>query len=278
MARYTLVELSRKRLVHAALAGSGVFLGLVWLILATAHLSGPRTSFLGRDAEASAGILVAVFFCYGLVAMFAAFSMASSLGAQLESGVLAPVVGRPVSRAPLLLGIWVAHAIVDALYALVLLVGVLIMIHIRYGYPPVTWGLAGGVGLMVGEAWAVSAVTMVGLMVLSPMAAGISVVALFFLCFLAGMFAQIDKSPAIDGREPVLLTINVVANLVMPTDGLYRRALWEMTGGPSSVLGLLGANPIGAAVVLGNTFLAYAGIYIAGVVAAASWIWRRRDI
>jgi ABC-type transport system involved in multi-copper enzyme maturation permease subunit len=276
---YTWVEMRRKRIVQAAFLLTLVFLLLLSKVLASVPLhAGIFSGAAGRYSAATGATFVALFLCYGLIAMFSAFTAAGAISGDVESGLLQAVLTRPVSRGTVLLGKWIGHALIEAAYVLLLTGGALLLVHLRFGYPLWSWRLPGAFSLLMLEAWVVSAVAVLASVVLAPLAAGVSVIGLFFLAFLSGMFAQVDFSPGIHGSQPGFLTLNLIVNILFPSDGLYRRAIWEASGGPFGAATLIGDNPIGAYVVPSNPFLLYAVVYVGLMLWAAVSLWRRRDI
>jgi Cu-processing system permease protein len=273
--RYTWIEIVRKRLVHVAMALTLIFLVAWGALLHVRYLPAQAGTGPAVFGEALAMLYVGLFFAYGIIAVFSAFSVAGSIGGDADSGLMHSVLSRPLSRASVLLGKWAAYAGAEALYVVMLVGAVVWLVHARFGAPPWSWRLLGAVGLMVLEAWTVSAVAMLGSVVLSPLANGVMVMGLFFVVFLTGVVAQI---PPLAGHDPTLGVLVTVGRLVFPADGLYRRAVWEAGGGPYSPVGLVGLNPLAASDVPGNAYLAYALVYIGAVLWAAVGLWRRRDV
>src|SRR5579864_5164113 len=119
----TIKELSRRRFFAGAAIATALLVGVTgwgFVHLNAIHMAGgvPITHLRVLGMTAILLILIAYLFSF-LLAMAAVFVAAPSLAGDIESGVLLPVLTRPISRTAILGGKGAALAIVVALYACV---------------------------------------------------------------------------------------------------------------------------------------------------------------
>jgi len=137
IARHTLHEAFSRRLVLAALGLSLIFLalcGLGFLFLYGKLLEGPKSS--EREVAVAAAVLTvlglyAVNFLSSLLALFLAVGAVS---AEVESGTLQAVLARPIRRSAFVVGRWLAHALLIALYVTLMTAAPLLLARLIAGY------------------------------------------------------------------------------------------------------------------------------------------------
>lgn len=168
-------------------------------------------------------LLILVMFMFTFVlALAAVFAAAPSVAGELESGEALAVLARPVSRTAILLGKWLALAIVVTVYAVVATGTEFVAVSAATGFLPPH---------PVEAALYVAAVGLVTLTLtlalstrLPPVAGGIVAMLLFGLAWLAGVVGGIGS--AFD--DPVTRQIGVVSRFILPTDGLWRGAIFNL--------------------------------------------------
>ena len=152
IARLTVLELVRRRVVWVLAILTLVSVTLVGLGLA-------RLVDLARDrgtVELSiqigvSQVLILIAFMFSFVlAMTAAFIGAPAIGGDLESGVAAAILARPLRRAEILLGRWLGCALVVAAYAAASGLLAIVVTRLVSGYGPPEPLLA--IAFLAGEA------------------------------------------------------------------------------------------------------------------------------
>lgn len=277
-ARYTAVEIARKRLVQMAALGALVYGFLLWWFLGQVSYQSGGFRFEATALAQASAIGMGLFIDYGLVALFAAFATAGALSSDRE---LLALMVRPLSRRTMVWGRFVGYGGATVLYATLVYWVAILATSLRFGLPAnvpqllASWGFFTGIGLVI------ASLTLLGSIWLSPMANGIAVLGLYFLAFLAGsidQLARIATTVFASASPGALLVAGGVANLVCPTDAVYRWALFEAMGSIRSTVPLTVLGPLGAGSVVSPYIAVYAVFYIAGVVFLAEAGWRRRDL
>jgi len=222
-------------------------------------------------------ILVAFMFSF-VLAMTAAFLGAPSIASDLESGIAHAMLARPIRRADLVVGRWIGLAAIVIAYAS--LSGLLEVVAVRLvsGYsPPQPW-LA--VVFLSGQAVVLLTFAMLLSTRLPAIASGAVCVVLFGLGWMAGVFAGIgrffDAGPLVTAAE--------ASRWLLPSDGLWRGTIYALE--PSVVIaGIVGvggpraeANPFFAPTPPPTEFLIWSVVWIAAILALASWSLSRRDL
>ncbi len=278
--RLTVLETWRRRLLSATVVMTAAFFTLFWFLLRAMHDSIPP-SYVQSSATALFGMglgsqYLGLFFVYFLIAFFSIFSMVGAVSGEVEQGLLAAIIPRPLRRYEVILGKWAGFAFVQVLFVTTVLFGLMTEVHLWFATVPiVTVNSVQAWMLFVLEAWVISAVTLCGSTFFPAVANGVVVAILFGAAFLAGSAEQIvAMAPQ---HVAGFLYAGVVTNLILPSDGLYRRAL-HVIGGPLAAAFGGFAGPFGAAQPPSSALVVYAVFYLAAVLALAVWRFERRDL
>jgi ABC-type transport system involved in multi-copper enzyme maturation permease subunit len=279
IARMTLREALRRRLL-VTLAGV-TFVGIVLSRLGFGRIGGftnhgvPLTQ--GQVLALASQLLIVVSFVGSfIIAMGGVFAASPSIAGEVESGVLLAILPRPIRRSDVVLGKWLGLAMLVVGYSLA--AGLLLLWAVRSGsgyWPPDVPGM-------------LTALSAQGLVIMSlslflstrvgPMAGGVVAVAAFGLAWIGGILGGVGT--AVDNSA--VRAIGTVTQLVIPTDGLWRGAVFSME--PAAVVAAgtarpeVSADPFFAASAPTGAFLAWAALWVIGVVAAAIWSFRRREL
>lgn len=277
--RLTFLEIRRKRLLVVSLVITVLFLvlffGLMNLLKGT-YASAPTVSVrVGAEQEGGVvGDLLGCFFAYFLFAFFAIFSLIGVVSEE-EEGQLLAVLPRPISRAEWLMGKWLGNALVQALYVGFVMAGISLIIHGLFPYFHfLFWGLIKAWLLFTLETWVLSSLTTLLSLLLPPIASGIIVSLLFFIAFIGGVIGQflVLSIKHFVGFEYA----GMIISLMMPSDGLYRRALHELSGQAQTMapthLGLFGVGNSTS-----DVWILYAVIYIVACLLLATWRFRKKS-
>lgn len=232
----TLKELVRRRFVAGAVLATAVLVGLTgWGFAYLAHLhmahGVPVTHMRVLAMSALLVILIAYLFSF-LLAMAAVFVAAPSLANDIESGVLLPVLARPLSRGAILGGKGLALASVIALYALITGACEFAVVRLTTGYEPPHPATALAY-------LALSGVVMVGLALLlsTRMAAiGGSIVAV--VAFIIARLGGIAQSIGIFYDNETVRHAGTITQLLLPSDAMWQAALYRME--PAAMIAGLG--------------------------------------
>jgi ABC-type transport system involved in multi-copper enzyme maturation permease subunit len=179
-------------------------------------------------------ILVAYLFSF-LLAMAAVFIAAPSVAGDIESGVLLPVLARPITRPTVLAGKCVALCIVIAGYSLLTGACEFALVRAETGYlPPHPAQMLGFLAL--------SGIVMVVLALLfatrmPAIAASILAMVLFIIARLGG----IAQSIGMHYDNHTVLSAGTLTQLLLPSDAMWQAALYRME--PATMIAALSQAP-----------------------------------
>lgn len=222
----TLLESRRRRILLASVLcaiGFIVFFAAALLIIgrslpeAGLRRQGPMVGFT------MAGLYVANV----LTMITAALLAVNALSAEIESGAIQTLAVRPLSRAAIVLGKWIAFEIVLALYVVMTAGGLLLAGRFAGGV--VVPNVAPALALMFLGATVMLTVSLALGTRLSAIATGIVAFGVYGIGFLGGWIEQIGTGMPIE--EPARIAarnIGTVAGLISPTDVLWRLAAFWM--------------------------------------------------
>jgi ABC-type transport system involved in multi-copper enzyme maturation permease subunit len=293
VARWTLLEARRRRLLAAGIALSVAFIVLFALGFALLYhaqqrdlLSAQAQGGLPGGFDASTELLVmstalVVLGLYGvqfLAVLLGLFLGVASVSPEIDSGALHAVLARPLSRLEYLLGRFLALAGLLAAYVVVMSSALLLTARIVAGYQP--GNVPKVVGLMVLQVFVLLAVSLLGSTVLPTLANGVVMLALFGLAWLGGIIGFIGTIPP--GNE-LMANLGTAVSLLLPADAVWRGASFHalptsllaaqsFAGGPDLELPFASTTPIAPAM------LTWAVAYPVACLALAVAAFRRRDL
>lgn len=277
VALHAIRESLRRRVFLVVLVLSVVFLGLyAW---GTNELFGDVSGFgdnaFGVDADTLAGATVlglAMFAILFLGAVLATFLTLGAVRGDADTGLLQPLIVRPLGRTAYLGGRLLAAAAVSAAYVVVLFAACVVITGVIGWWPDrvvePALGLAGGAVVIAG-------IALLGSTILSSTANGIAVFMVFGAGLTAGLLGQIGEALSSDTLD----TISDVATWALPFEALYQDGLAELTAdvdGTTAAIVTLG--PFGGAQAGGAGLWPYVLAYVAALFVGASWSFRRRDL
>jgi Cu-processing system permease protein len=270
----SLVETMRKRTLVAAGGLTVLFLLLFFLFL----------RWVGKPADVPSYTYIAgltylylgLFAAYVMIALFAVLIFVATISAEIDDGTLLAVLPRPVRRWQVMMGKWSGLSLVVAIYVTLLFFGVVLIDQAQYG--PIASG-AGGILAAYGdfllEGLVVATVTIFGSTLTATMTNGIVVSSAVLIAFLGGALEQLG---ALTNPGPAFTVIGWVTSLLMPTDALYRRALYQLMGSHVYPGALVGAGPFGAIHPPGEGMVYYAILYLIGMLFLAIRAFGVRDL
>jgi ABC-2 type transport system permease protein len=281
VAATTLREGARRRLLPAlAILSLVAVLLTVWGYVQLPRLAAGSAQPLTRTQlqTLASQLLILVMFMFSFVlALAAVFAAAPSVAGEIENGEALAVVARPIRRRSILLGKWAALAAVVTCYAVIATACEFFAVSAATGYvPPHPVQAAGYLA-------AVGIVTLTLTIALStrlpPVTTGIIAMLLFGLAWLAGVVGGIGTA----FNDPLTAAVGSVFRVLLPTDGLWRGAIYSLE--PVSVLvggaaagPQLAAFPFFASTPPGLGYLAWCAAWVVGALALAVVSFDRRDL
>lgn len=269
----------RKRVFLAVLVLTAGFLALFAL---GAHFAfedvegfaAGETQILDPHAFTGATIFgLAMFATLFLGAVLAVFLTLGVVRGDAESGLLQPIVVRPIGRTTMLVARFAGAASLSAAYVVVVYLAACAITAATGDWTP-DHLLGPALALALGVA-IIAALSLLASTVLSVTAQGIVVFMVFGAGLTAGLLAQIGN--ALDSDS--LHTIGRVASWALPFEGLYAAGLHALISDTSGLTGvILQLGPFGGSEAAGPELVAWAFAYLIGVLALAAFVFSRRDL
>src|SRR5256885_6465017 len=281
IARLTIQESSRRRLLLALLVLTLLVVGFsAWGFnkITTVPRSDGTPLPPDQIALLTSQLLIVITFMYsGVLALSAAVVAGPLISSEVESGMLLSMLARPVRRSEIVIGKWLGLAALVAIYAA--LAGSLELGAVDWatGYLP-----PHPVELLAFVAAEGLVLLSVGLLLstrLSGITAGVIALVAWLMAGIAGVVGDIGTG--LDNQA--LENVGVVSHLILPSDGLWRGAIYAME--PDTLiaamraLGAAGrANPFAAADPPPVEFMAWVPLWFAIVLGASIASFRTREI
>ena len=280
IARLTIQESSRRRLLLALLILTLVVVGFsAWGFNKITTLTRANGTPLPPEQVAlltSQLLIVVTFMFSGVLALSAAVVAGPLISGEVESGLLLSMLARPVRRSEVVIGKWLGLAALVAVYAAGAGSLELGAVDWATGYlPPHPVELL----VFVGNGLGLLSVGMLLSTRLSGITAGVIALVAWLMAWIAGVVGDIGTGL----QNQALENVGVVSHLLLPSDGLWRGAIYAME--PDTLiaamraLGAAGrANPFAAADPPPTQFLAWVVIWFALVLSLSIWSFRTREI
>lgn len=285
MAKATIREASRKKLVLALVVITVVGIVLTgfgfWRLnqLAGGIVNGAPRLGLAEKKAVTSQLLILVMFAFSFVlAISTVFMAAPSIAGELESGVAAAVLTRPIRRVEMLAGKWTGLGVLTLAYVIVASGLEFVAVHLATGYwppHPVTFCL-----FLTGEALITLTLTTLISTRMSSVTGGVVALGGFMLAWMGGIAVALGQ--VLNNRG--VATVGTVTRLIMPTDGLWRGAIFALE--PAAVIATIqggsrsqaAANPFFAANAPPTPYVIWAVLWMVAIFAIATWSFSRREI
>jgi ABC-type transport system involved in multi-copper enzyme maturation permease subunit len=281
IARLTVQETSRRRLILALVILTLIVVGFsAWGFnkITTVTNSAGATLPPEQVALITSQLLIVVTFMYsGVLALSAAVVAGPLISSEVESGLLLSMLARPVRRSEVVIGKWLGLAVLIAIYAAGSALLELAAVDWATGYLPphpiqlmIYVGAEGLVLLSLGLA-------------LSTRLSGITGGVIALVAWLMGWIAGVVGDVGTGLQNQAVENVGVISHLLLPTDGLWRGAIYAME--PDAFIATMRAagtvaraNPFAAVDPPPITFLAWVVVWFALMLALSIWSFRTREI
>jgi Cu-processing system permease protein len=271
IARLTWLETRRRRIALAALVCGLLFLA----VFATAMYFGfGRAVQQGGEAmemrvAATVLTVAGLYVVNFLVTAVAILLPIDSLSGEIASGVVQTLASKPIDRAAIVVGKWLAYLAMTAVYLALLAGGVLLSMRLFADYTAPA--ILAPMGLMLLGAAVMLSITIAGGVRLSTITNGIVAFGFYGVAFIAGWMEQILS---LFGNSTAR-HVGTVVSLFSPADAMWRRAAYELQ--PVTAV-IFQAGPFGVASVPSAAMVVWAAAFVVAVVAFAAWQFRRRPL
>jgi ABC-2 type transport system permease protein len=216
---------------------------------------------------------LAMFGTLFLGAVLAVFLTLSAVRGDAETGLLQPLIVRPLGRNQYLAGRFVAAAAVAFAYVGIVYAGAVIVTGLAGDWwpeHPVGAGLRLALAVVV-----VAALSLLGSIFLTSTANGIGVLMIFGAGLLGGLLGSIGDALNSD----TLQTIANTSSWLLPFEALYRDALRLLVQDIPGVTGaIVQLGPLGGSHDAGPLLLPWIVVYIALVGLVGAFAFGRRDL
>jgi len=282
VARLTVVEASRRRLLLAlALLTLGVIALSAWgFSRLPATTIGPEHTPISPSEVRTAASQLTIFMAFmfsGVLALGSVLVASPAISSDIESGIMLAILPRPIRRSQVLAGKWLGLLALVLAYAALSSLLELVVIWITTGYAPPRPLQA--IAFIGGEGIVLMTLTLLLSTRMAPMTSGIISLVGFFVAWMGGIAMGFGQ--AFDNST--ITNIGLGSRLLLPTDGLWRAAVYHME--PDFILSGLrlagraaAGSPFSSTAPPDPAFQAYAVAWIVLVLALGCLSFARRDL
>ncbi|HEY8806906.1 MAG TPA: ABC transporter permease subunit [Candidatus Limnocylindria bacterium] len=279
IARLVIREAARRRLLLALLILTLIVMALTgWGFsrIPTITQRGVPLTDLQVKLLASQFLILTMFMFSFVLAMAAVFIAAPQISGDVESGTALAILSRPIARAEFVLGKWVGLAALVSVYAGSAAAIELGVVNAVVGYgPPEPLSF---IAFVIAEGLVIMTLALLLSTRLSGMVGGVIALVLFGIAWIGGIVGGIGS--AFD--NPAITHVGTATKLILPTDGLWRGAVFALE--PQAVLATgaqagpaAAANPFYAAAAAPLSFELYVVGWVALVLALAVYSFHTRE-
>ena len=281
VARLTVQEASRRRLLLALVILTLLVVGFsAWGFYKITTVTRSDGSVLPAQQVTliTSQLLIVVTFVYsGVLALSAAVVAGPLISSEVESGLLLSMLARPMRRSEVVIGKWLGLAVLVAIYAAGSALLEIGAVDWATGYvPPHPIDLILYVGA---EGLALLSLGLLLSTRLSGITGGVIALVAWLMAWIGGVVGDIG----VGLQNQAIENVGTVTHLILPTDGLWRGAVYAME--PDAVLvtlraaGTIGrANPFAAVDPPPVEFLVWVVVWFAIMLALSIWSFRTREI
>lgn len=226
----------------------------------------------GEDVEMIYGFLLTagLYATSLLVILMSVLISVTTISGEIDSHIIETIVTKPIRRWEVVLGKWLALAVLITLYLLMLALGLMLIVFLRSGFA--FENIAAGLGLMVLQALLVLTVTIAGGTRLSTLANGVVAFMLYGIAFLGGWVEQIGAL----FRNEAAVNVGIITSLIMPADVLWKKAVTLFQ--PSTASTPFMAGPFAVASQPSDLMVIYSVGFVLVMLGLALWSFSRRDL
>ena len=281
IARLTVQESSRRRLLLALVILTLIVVGFsAWGFhkITTVTRSDGTPLPPAEVALITSQLLIVITFMFsGVLALSAAVVAGPLISGEVESGLLLSMLARPIRRSEVVIGKWLGLAVLVGIYAAGSALLEIAAVDWATGYvPPHPLEL---ILFVAAEGLALLSLGMTLSTRLSGITAGVIALVAWLMAWIAGVVGDIGTAL----QNQAIENIGVISHLLLPTDGLWRGAIYAME--PDTYLATLRAagtvgraNPFSAVDPPPAQFLAWVVVWFAAMLVLAIWSFRTREI
>ena len=221
----TWTEARRMRVTLASVICALLFLGVFGTSVYFLHFFAPgtasRPAFI-RQAQLEAITLAGLYVANFLTLAFAVLLPVDSISGEIDSGVIETIASKPISRATIVFGKWLAFLAMAGGYLLFVTLGVVLLVRLLTQYTPPHLGTA--LPLLLLGAATLLTLSIAGGTRLKTITNAIVVFGFYAIAFIGGWVETIGATLGSDAAP----YIGTAISLVSPVDALWRLAAHRM--------------------------------------------------
>lgn len=271
IARLTFQEAVRRRIAAAALVLGLLFLAVYGFgVNAILMQDDEFNSLIQRREFTHFFFTIGMYVVNFLMIMMTVLTSVDTLSGEVLSGTIHTIAAKPLRRYEIVLGKWLGFMFMLTLYFLLMGGGITLIIRTigNYEVPNLVVGL-----ILVGlNVMLLLSLSLLGGTRLSTLANGTLLFGLYGVAFVGGWVEQIGTV----ARNETAINIGIVSSLILPSESLWRRAVYEMRSPLGTLTGFTLFN-------VGDTvpsplFVGYAALYALLVLLLAIRLFSQRDL
>jgi len=273
------VKLSFKEMINKRIFALGIAISAAYLLiygiglhyLAAEGVMGGDRDWLFQQVGYqifSLGWYISTF----MVGTLAILVGAGSISRELETGTILALASKPLSRINILTGKFCAYSLMLILYSLILLASISLMAGYYFNLFIHPLNLLQGSVIFCLFPLLLLAVSQLFSACFSTMAAGAMSFMLFAAAIIGGFIEQMGALVHNTG----MVNVGIVSSLLLPTDAVYRMAIYYTAGLPGSGA-IYEFGPFGASSVPSGWMLIYAIIYIVVLFCLGLYAFAKKD-
>lgn len=268
----TIREAQRRNILLVALLMGLAYLALFAVGFHYVYLQMQRDGVSGTQAEVITGFLLTagLYAANLLVTIIAVLVSVTTISGEIDSHTIETLITKPVRRWEVVLGKWIAFAVLLIIYMLFLAGGLMLSVYLRTGF--LFQNLALGLAIMILQALIILSLTIAGGTRLSTLANGVLAFTLYAIAFMGGWIEQIGAL----FRNEAAVDIGIVTSLIMPSEILWKKALTLFQ--PTMASMPYTAGPFAVVSQPSDLMVAYGLLYMLAFLFFAMWSFSRRDL
>jgi ABC-type transport system involved in multi-copper enzyme maturation permease subunit len=278
IARLQLQELLRRRLFLVLLLLTIVVISLVtWGFSRIPTLDDTPMSPV-EIAAISSQLLILVMFMFSFVLAFSAvFAAAPAISAEVEQGITLALLARPITRLEYVVGKWLGLVATVLIYAIPAAGVQMLLVRLAVGYSPphpIEFLL-----FVIAEAVVILTLALLLSTRFAGMVGGVTGLLLWGLAWMGGIVGGVG----VVFENATLTHVGTASKLILPTDGLWRGAVWSLE--PATLIAAMrgagrgaAANPFFAADPPPAAYVVWCLLWIAAMLGVAVWSFSRKEL
>lgn len=271
MAGISFREAARRKILWTAL-----IVGFLLLLIFAAGLRLQIDDFSNRTIAPflryqimSAMVMVGLYTLDLLALVMTVLCSVDAISGEISSGTIHAIATKPIARWQILTGKWIGFAAMIAAYLAIMFPATVAVSYWVGGIAP-DHALRGAFLIYLECVVALTVTFMFGTW-FSTLTNGVLVLGLCGFAFMGGWIEQMSGFT----QSARLVNLGIASSIVMPTEALWRRAVFEMQ---SPLTGSLPFTPFANVSVPSGAMIVYASIFAAAALAVAIYRFSQRDL